>query len=209
MTYRIVAVEGVDGSGKSTLLNGLEKALSADRKVIRSRPSRAMVHAFRRIVETGRPGVLYQDVLPDDFRHTAYVLEAAVQFRYEQPRYEAADLVLFDRWRQTWEVYCAEIVEHRSWLDRITAGLPEPDTLFWVRVDPELAYRRLVARHDRWVDVYSPDRLRAKVERLCARYEEAMRDRGAVELDGAASADEVLARALEALGAAGAASVGQ
>ncbi|MFF8531490.1 hypothetical protein ACF07B_05765 [Streptomyces sp. NPDC015532] len=203
-----MALEGVDGSGKSTLLESLHASLSAHSKVVRARPARALSNAFRRIAEDGRPENLYQDALPAPFRHSAYLLESAVQFRYEQHRFEQADFVLFDRWRHTWAVYCEDVVEHGDWFARIEALLPRPDVLFWLRVDPELAYERLVARQDRWVEAYSPAGLRAKITRLCERYEEVMRDSGAVVLDGTGPASEVRAEALAVLAAQPAASVG-
>ncbi|MFJ7625087.1 AAA family ATPase [Streptomyces sp. NPDC097595] len=196
MTYRIVALEGVDGSGKSTLLKSLGRALSEKAEVVHARPARAMSNAFRRIAEDGSPEKLYQDALPAPFRHATYLLESAVQFRYEQERFEQADYVLFDRWRHTWAVYCEEVTEYREWFARIEALLPRPDALLWLRVDPEVAYARLVARRDRWVDAYSPAGLRAKITGLCERYEEVMRDSGAVVLDGTAPAAEVHAEAL-------------
>ncbi|MEU1122539.1 AAA family ATPase [Streptomyces sp. NPDC005899] len=208
MTYRIVALEGVDGSGKSTLLESLGTSLSERASVVRARPARALSNAFRRIAEDGRPEKLYQDALPAPFRHSAYLLESAVQFRYEQQRFEQADFVLFDRWRHTWAVYCEDVVEHRDWFARIEALLPRADVLFWLRVDPELAYERLVARQDRWVDAYSPAGLRAKITGLCERYEEVMRDSGAVVLDGARPPAEVHAEAVAVLTSRTAGSVG-
>lgn len=199
MTYRIVALEGVDGSGKSTLLENIRASLSENANVVHARPARALSNAFRRIAEDGRPGNLYQDTLPAPFRHSAYLLESAVQFRYEHERFARADFVLFDRWRHTWAVYCEDVAEHRDWFARIEALLPRPDVLFWLRVDPRLSYERLVARHDRWVDVYSPAALRAKIARLCERYEEVMRDSGAVVLDGTGSPAQVHAEALAVL----------
>jgi thymidylate kinase len=199
VNYRIIALEGIDGGGKTTLLNGLEKSLSENLTVLTARPSRATVNAFKAVAETEFPGRLYHDVVPAGFRHTAYVLEGAVQFGYERARYEAADVVLFDRWRQTWDVYCEEIREHKDWLELVAATLPRPDVLLWLRVDPEVAYERLVARGDRWAEVYAPERMRAKIRGLCARYEEVMRDSGAVVLDGTGPVAEVLAEALRAL----------
>ncbi|MBB1244056.1 AAA family ATPase [Streptomyces durbertensis] len=208
MTYRIVALEGVDGSGKSTLLKSLQTSLSTHAKVVHARPARALSKAFRRIAEDGRPENLYQDALPAHFRHSAYLLESAVQFRYEQQRFEQADFVIFDRWRHTWAVYCEDVVEHRDWFARIETLLPHPDVLFWLRVDPEVAYERLVARQDRWVEAYSPAGLRAKITKLCERYEEVMRASGAVVLDGTGPAAEVHAEALAALAAEPTASAG-
>ncbi|MCX4721182.1 AAA family ATPase [Streptomyces virginiae] len=198
--YRLIAVEGVDGSGKSTLVENLREHLSRNFRTEVARPARAMTAAFRELAEKGRPeSVLYQDRIPPDFRHSAYLLETAVHFRYRREQFEHADFVLFDRWLQTWQAYCDEVVEHRDWMSRIAATTPEPDVLLWVRIDPETACRRLVERQDRWARIYSPAQLHDKIARLCDRYEKAMLDTrpGAVVLDGTRSPGELLAGALD------------
>ncbi|NED91189.1 deoxynucleoside kinase [Streptomyces sp. SID11233] len=202
--YRLIAVEGVDGSGKSTLVENLRKSLSAEARVEVARPARAMTAAFQELAESGRAeSVLYQDRIPPDFRHGTYVLETAVQFHYCREQFEKADIVLFDRWFQTWDVYCEEIVEHRDWMLRLTASAPRPDLLLWVRVDPGLACRRLVERRDRWARIYSPAALLDKITALTERYETVMREAGTdtVVLDGAQSPQQVLAEARKHAGA--------
>ncbi|WP_406451875.1 AAA family ATPase [Streptomyces sp. NBC_00876] len=202
--YSLVAVEGVDGSGKSTLVENLRKSLRGSARVEVARPARAMTAAFQEMAETGRAeSVLYQDRIPADFRHGTYLLETVVQFRYCRERFERADVVLFDRWFQTWDVYCEEIVEHRDWMERLAASAPRPDLLLWVRVDPELACRRLVERQDRWARIYSPAALLDKITRLTGRYETVMKETGAdlVVLDGAQPPQQVLAEARKHTGA--------
>ncbi|WP_406095256.1 deoxynucleoside kinase [Streptomyces sp. NBC_01013] len=199
-SYRLIAVEGVDGSGKSTLVENLRKNLSVDARVEVARPARAMTAAFQELAESGRAeSVLYQDRIPPDFRHGTYVLETAVQFHYCRERFEKADVVLFDRWFQTWDVYCEEIAEYRDWMLRLTATAPRPDLLLWVRVDPELACRRLVERQDRWARIYSPAALLDKITALTERYERVMKEAGTdtVVLDGTRSPQQVLAEARE------------
>ena len=123
-------------------------------------------------------------------------METVVQFRYRQSLYDAQDYLIFDRWRQTWEVYCGPLTGHATWLSRIGDHIPEPDLLFYLRVDPGLAAERLALRGDRWARVFSPQELLGKLGHLHQRYELAMRASGAVELDGAAPAGDLLASAL-------------
>ncbi|WP_169952731.1 thymidylate kinase [Microbispora sp. H11081] len=204
--FALIAVEGVDGAGKSTLVRGLVAALDAGRDAgggrgaLLARPCREMVGVFRALIETrDDESVLYQDAIPGDLRHSLYVIENLLQFRYQGPLFEQYDAVVFDRWLQTNAVYCGPVEENRAWYARLADAVPRPDVLFWLRVDPDLAYRRLVERSDRWTRVYSPRGLRDKLEGLCAGYEREMLGAGAVVLDGAAPPEEVLARATAVL----------
>ncbi|MEW9528662.1 hypothetical protein [Microbispora sp. NPDC049125] len=200
LNYALIAVEGVDGSGKSTLARGLVDALSAGDGALLARPCREMIGVFRALVErSDDESVFYQDVVPGDLRHSLYVLEGLLQFRYQGPLFEQYDAVVFDRWFHTSAVYCGSVIDDRAWYARLADVIPRPDVLFWLRVDPDLACRRLMERGDRWTRVYSEAGLREKIERLCAGYEREMRGTGAVVLDASAEPGEVLARATAVL----------
>jgi thymidylate kinase len=194
--YRIVALEGLDGAGKSTLLRGLETELSREARVMVGKPSRMSVRAFRELAaRRGKP--LYQHVIPDPFRTQAYLLEAAVQFQYLDPVYSAHDVVLFDRWYQTWDVYCEPPDEFETWFARLRRALPRPDVTVYVRVDPQLSLERLHARDDPWVALYGAAELRAKMTRLSERYEQVFAQAPpTLTVDGARPAAEVLAAVL-------------
>lgn len=195
--YALVAVEGLDGSGKTTLVRGLAAALAASRSVHIARPARHSIQIFRELTgDDGTGPLLYQEHTPPDFRHAAYILETAVQFRYLNDCYSAHDLVIFDRWRQTWAVYCGEPTEYAGWLERLGSMIPVPDVLFYVRADPRTAAARLTARGDRWARVYPPPVLAAKLTALHERYEAELADGGAVVLDGLGSPEDVLRDAL-------------
>lgn len=201
-SYRLIAVEGVDGSGKSTLVENLRNHLAQRSKALVARPARAMTEAFRQVAEKGRPdSVLYQDHIPPDFRHGTYIMETAAHFRYAHEEFERHDHVIFDRWTQTWQVYCGDVTEHTEWMSRIAGTIPRPDVLLWVRVDPELACRRLVQRQDRWARILTSDQLLDKITNLTEQYETVMRETApeAVVLDGSLPADRVLNEALSHL----------
>ncbi len=198
--YALVAIEGLDGSGKTTLARGLSAALAGQHSVHLARPARQSIQIFRDLAgDDGSGPTLYQDHVPPDFRHTVYIIETAVQFRYLDDCYSAHDMVIFDRWRQTWSVYCAEPAEHKAWLTRVASVIPVPDVLFYLRVDPQTAAARLAARGDRWARIYPPAVLVGKLTALHDRYEAEMAGTGAVVLDGLASADDVLGGALRAV----------
>jgi thymidylate kinase len=190
--YALVAVEGLDGSGKTTLVRGLAADLSGRQSVHVARPARNSIHIFREMAgDDGIGPVMYQDHVPPGFRHSLYILETAVQFRYLDDYYAAHDLVIFDRWRHTWSVYCGEPAEHTAWLDLVASMIPVPDVLFYLRVDPRIAAARLIARGDRWARVYQPRSLVAKLAALHERYEAELAGTGAVVLDGMASEQEI------------------
>lgn len=206
--FALIAVEGIDGSGKTTLARSLVSALDATRGqrpgggggALFARPCREMIGVFRTLIETSADeSVLYQDAIPGDLRHSLYIIESLLQFRYEAPLFEQYDAVVFDRWLQTSAVYCGPVVENRAWYARLADAVPRPDVLFWLRVDPGLAYRRLVERADRWTRIYSERGLRDKLEGLCAGYEREMLGAGAVVLDASAEPEELLARATAVL----------
>lgn len=167
-----------------------------------ARPARESIKIFRQLSGDDEQGeVLYQDVVPASFRHIVYILETVVQFRYRETLYGEQDYLIFDRWRQTWDVYCGPPAGHAQWLSRVGGLIPEPDLLFYVRVDPGLAAERLALRGDRWARVYTPERLLDRLGELYRRYEEVMARAGAVVLDGAVTSGELLASALDQVAA--------
>lgn len=199
-TYSIVAVEGMDGAGKSTLIRSLNDVLSQRCKVMLSRRSRQSVLIFRQLIErAGDDSVLYQDVLPDPFRQAAYIFEASVQFRYLHETYQQHDIVLFDRWQPTTDVYCAPVDEYAEQFRALSELIPPADVLFYVRVDPAIAYQRLIDRNDRWCRTYTPPQLRAKIERLHERYEQVMRDADVTVLDGTEPPERLVAQAFDTI----------
>ena len=201
---RIVAVEGIDGAGKSTLMRNLADALTArgDRVHI-ERLSAQMASVFKEVVDRAGSGAnRYQDMLPGPFRRAAYIVDAAVQFRYRADFYSTLDWLLFDRWLQTYDVYCDGQGRHEELYQGIAGTIPEPFALLHVKVSPETALRRIRSRGDWTVDNWSPDRLLADLQRLDALYDKRLADEPRVlRLDGEGTADDLLSSALEALDA--------
>jgi thymidylate kinase len=193
----LIAVEGIDGAGKSTLVQSLCGTLGQAHRVLQCRWARQMTLVFREFARANfGESVLYQDVLPDGFRRAAYLLEAATQFGHLHDTYQRHDVVVFDRWAQTAEVYCGPVDERPDQVRQMEELAVRSDLLLYVRADPATAYDRLVARGDPLCRVYSPGELRALLEKMCEGYERVMAGTDAVVLDGSAPPDEVLRTAL-------------
>ncbi len=200
----VIAVEGIDGAGKSTLVRNLATALNerGERSHV-DRLSPKMGSVFRSLVdETVQGADRYQDVLPGGFRRAAYIVDAVVQFRYRAEFYARHDWLLFDRWLQTYDVYCDGESRHDEWYQRVARTLPEPRVLLYVKVSPEIAVERLRGRGDWTVDNWSPERLLADLRRLDGQYEACMtRYPSAVRLDGDREPDVMLSEALATIDA--------
>jgi len=83
---------------------------------------------------------VYQDVIPDEFRHQAYVIEAVLQSHC--CRQQAHDLVIYDRWFPPFGVFLDCVVQYRDCVDSLLALLPVPDIVFVLEVSPQVAARR-------------------------------------------------------------------
>jgi dTMP kinase len=184
-TYRIVALEGIDGAGKSAVAAAVERELGTRYRVLKTRLSVQMGEIFRQIVDVPAQGrIRYQDVIPGRFRSFTYVVDAAVQFRYLASLYDTYDLLIFDRWLPTYEVYCFgdEAVapppggdpSGEEWLRRLMGCIPRPDIVFYLRVDPRAAALRLAQRGDWTARHWGSEALLADLTRLDARYRAAM-----------------------------------
>lgn len=177
-SYQIIALEGIDGAGKTAVAKALELELSDHIRVLRCRLSAQMGGVLRTLVDDAESGDRrYQDVIPAGFRVAAYLVDAAVQFRYEQARYQQYDLLIFDRWLPTYDVYCAggmEALPNADWYRRLTEVIPAPGEVFHLVVDPAVAAARVRHRGDWTATHWSQQQLRADLSRLASLYETAM-----------------------------------
>jgi thymidylate kinase len=156
---------------------------------------------MRTLVDEPTHGVeRYQDVVPGDFRYVTYVVEAAVQFRYLHEEYSRHDVVLFDRWLETYDCYCGHPTVHRQWYERLRAAVPKPDALFYLRIGPEAAVDRVASRGDWTADNWTREQLLADLHRRYDCYERAMSGSDAVVVDAERDGDEVLSTVLDHLG---------
>ena len=169
--YALVAIEGPDAAGKSSLARRLCAAPTST--LTRLAPQ---MDAVFRVLEAERTGgdQHFKDLVPSSLRHAVYLIEAAIQFRYLADCLERFELVVADRWLQSWEVHCGDRRPCRV-VSQMASYVPVPDLLIYLRVSPEVALDRLVAREDRAMPVgQGRARLLDELTRQCEAYDEVM-----------------------------------
>jgi thymidylate kinase len=170
----LLAFEGVDGAGKTSLLRGCAAELGSRARVLETKLAYELVALFQSLFDapSGEEGA-YQDALPPDFRHSAYIVEAILQMKREADHYAEYDFVLFDRWLQTHWVYLESPRAHAEWYALLERYVPKPLLTVYVRVEPKLALKRLVRKDDWMVARRGKAQLLVYLEELTARYDEA------------------------------------
>lgn len=173
----LLAFEGVDGAGKTSLLRSCTAELGNRGRVLETKLAYELVALFQSLFDdpSGEEGA-YQDALPPDFRHGAYIVEAILQMKREADHYAEYDFVLFDRWLQTHWVYLEPPRAHAEWYALLERYVPRPLLTVYVRVEPRLALERLIREDDWMVAKRGEARLLAYLEELTARYDEAFAD---------------------------------
>ncbi|SQD97072.1 conserved hypothetical protein [Parafrankia sp. Ea1.12] len=225
--YALLAVEGPAGAGKLALVRRLTAAPAALHLHLASQTDAVLRDLMRRLSTIGEP----LGAVPANLVHAARLIEAAVQFRYLEEFLAGFDLVVADRWIQTWEVYCGDLGEYTEWYLQIASYVPVPDLVLYLRVSPEVAAARLARRasagqataghgpagqasagqepggsasagRESAGRVDEAAALREAVE-ACARYDEVMSGVDCVVIDADAPAADVLAEVTGILDAVG------
>ncbi|MCK9902752.1 hypothetical protein MXD63_22100 [Frankia sp. Cpl3] len=194
LPYALVAVEGPAGCGKRALARWLAARPGAAGLRLAPRTSAALEELAGRLA--GPDG--QRGRVPANLLHTASLVECAVQFEYARETFAGADLVVADRWLQTWEVYCGDIGEYAEWYLQIAAQVPPPDVLLYLRVSPRVAAARLAR-----VLCRDEAALLRHTTALCARYDEVMSGVDCVVVDADPPAPAVLAHVAGVLREAG------
>lgn len=183
----LLAFEGVDGAGKTSLLRSCAAALGSQGRVLETKLAYELVALFQSLFDdpSGEEGA-YQDALPSDFRHSAYIVEAILQMTREADYYAEYDFVLFDRWLQTHWVYLEPPRAHAEWYALLEQYVTKPLLTVYVRVEPKLALKRLIREDDWMVAKRGEAQLLVYLEDLTARYDEVFTDcPRALVVDGA------------------------
>lgn len=188
----LLALEGIDRAGKGTQSAMLQSAWERE---------------GRRAVRLHFPA--YETPIGKEI--TAFLMgerefgPETLQMLYAANRYEKreellrlrsqADLVLLDRYATSGRVYGQAMGLDREWLRNLDHGMPEPDLVVLLDLDPGEAARR---RRSVGEDVI--EKQRAFMEQVRAIYLEEARLEGWVVVDGARSPGDVHTGILNAVG---------
>lgn len=140
-----VAIEGIDGSGKSTLVNELASWMG------KACGARTFAEASRDIFKAavgGGPDASsrLRQSFSSSLRQQSYAIDALVQLKTDLPG--SPRVQIFDRWMPAFNRMRGEIAQHAEFFDYLVDGLPQPDLLVVLDIDPSVAADRLVARSD-------------------------------------------------------------
>lgn len=183
---QIVAILGVDGSGKTTLAKAVTRALrerGQRAKYFENAGGRPIMNAMARAVGRADGMALFGNYEPIEMRFRLLAMRRTT--RWVRP----GRIAVCDRW-----TYCqhAVMAARGSRMGELYAGIPAPDLVLFLAVDPRIAQQR--------VDQRGKDR--ESLEYLTA-YDAAYRSLPEfdmfTQIDANGSPADVLARALAAI----------
>lgn len=196
---KIIVFEGIDGAGKTTLINALQEELkNCRKKTLVERLAPIMVRKFKEIVDdkTGIQGH-YQDIIDQEFRLYAYIIESILQFEYKKDIYKQYDYIFFDRWMYTNYAYLGELVWNKKWGNELIQKIPTPDLTIWLQISASNALERLKNKGDWMVKRYESRMLQDKLEVLAKRYENIFSSKVIFSFDAMKNIDLLVKEVLE------------
>ena len=159
MKPSLIVLEGLDGAGKSTQLELLAGKISARRPVRKVKfpdyedPSSALVRMYL--------GGEFGEAPGDTSAYAASIFYAADRFasfrRHWKQDYESGILILSDRYTQANVIYQMPKLPRQEWrgyidwlydLEYVKMGIPRPDRVVLLDLDPALAERQLLTRYN-------------------------------------------------------------
>lgn len=187
----LLALEGIDRAGKGTQSGMLQAAWEREgRRAVclhfpaYETPIGKEIAAFLRGEREFGPETLQMLYAANRYEKRAELLQMRSQ----------ADLVLLDRYATSGRVYGQAMGLEREWLRNLDRGLPQPDLVVLLDLDPGEAARR---RREAGEDII--ERQRTFMEQVREIYREEARREGWVVVDGAHPPGEVHARIREAV----------
>ncbi|GAA2227248.1 hypothetical protein GCM10010413_23500 [Promicromonospora sukumoe] len=168
--YRIV-LEGIDGVGKSTVVRALRDGLEPERSVLPETMAPVTLDLFRAYGRDvhGAPQA-YWSAVSRRTKTQVFLTEGVVRATYLADAYGAYEVVLHDRWWQTFQAYS----EPEDFDDRcafLRDALPDVDLVLYLRGDVEACAACLVADDDWLVREVGADSIVAFLQRLQDRYD--------------------------------------
>lgn len=185
MKGKLIVIEGLDGSGKATQAAALAAALQAQGKQVRritypnyASPSSTLVKMYLAGDFGARPGAVNAFAAASFF-----AVDRFADYRLNwQGFYKAGGIVLADRYTTSNAVHqCSKLpkAEWDAYLDWLfdfeynKMGIPAPDTVLYLRVDPAVSQRLLAERYRGDLsqkDIHERDTAYLAASRLAAEY---------------------------------------
>ncbi|MBX6381651.1 MAG: hypothetical protein IRZ07_01560 [Microbispora sp.] len=190
-----VAAEGIDGVGKSTVLAHVRRLLAQRHSVLvdtMAPVTLGLLKGFGRDV-LGAPQA-YWTAVSRRTKTQVFLTEGVVRAEYLRDHHNSFDVVLYDRWWQTYLAYSDGDDEFDGRCRFLRDRLPALDVVFLFRGDPAVCADRLIADGD-WLAGQMPaSRLPGFLGDLQSRYDEIFRgDARCVVIDTAGRGPEELA----------------
>lgn len=160
MCSKIIVIEGLDGSGKATQTKLLEKKLLKNGKSVRrlefpdyESPSSALIKMYL----AGEFGDKPEDV--NAYAASAfYAVDRIASFlKYWKKDYEQDTVILSDRYATSNLIYQMSKTDEEQWesfiewqndFEYTKMGIPKPDTVIYLDVDPVISQRLMEKRYN-------------------------------------------------------------
>ena len=160
MCSKIIVIEGLDGSGKATQTKLLEKKLLKNGKSVRrlefpdyESPSSALIKMYL----AGEFGDKPEDV--NAYAASAfYAVDRIASFlKYWKKDYEQDTVILSDRYATSNLIYQMSKTDEEQWesfiewqndFEYTKMGIPKPDTVIYLDVDPNISQRLMEKRYN-------------------------------------------------------------
>ncbi|TWI30958.1 hypothetical protein [Paracoccus sulfuroxidans] len=163
----IYAVEGMDGAGKTTVCSLLRSEQSPSVDLCRlSEVSLAMFKQAGTAAGRLPASAAIREQFEDEFRHQTYIIDGLVQLSCLAGGRTFARALFFDRWFPAFALYQDRILSDRGLFDFLLSMFPQPETLFYIDLDPGIATARLRERGDWMIQSYGETGTRDRLARM-------------------------------------------
>ncbi|MBR0838846.1 hypothetical protein JQ607_01420 [Bradyrhizobium liaoningense] len=180
-----IAFEGIDGVGKSTVIAQVQETLSRHCSVLSETFAPITLDLLKRFGEyTGEGPQGYWTRVSRRTKTQCFLTEGVVRPHYLRSGYQSYDIILHDRWWQTFNAYSNGPEEFDARCEFLKKNLPTIDLTLFLRNDPDICASRLIAADDWLVKQLGADQTRSFLHSLDAKYQDLFEhDPSCVEID--------------------------